>query len=186
MAETEVIEPAPNWGRRALLALVGIVVLIVAGFAASATVPRWWSQRIGEQVDGSITQGVLVVLFYGFLFTLLPILVLAAVLRWRRTPKAIALAVVAALLLAVPNLMTLGIVLGTGNAAHAAERTLDVNAPAFRGASLAGVLLAVTFAMYVAGLMVSRRRAQAGERRAQQAREQASTPAPPSDSPDAG
>ena len=39
-----------------------------------------------------------------------------------------------------PNLLTLGIAIGSGHAAHAGERTLDVDAPGFRGASLAGVI----------------------------------------------
>jgi hypothetical protein len=68
-----------------------------------------------------------------------------------------AVAVVIALILAIPNVMTLGIVLGTGNAAHAGERTLDVNAPAFRGASLAGALIALGMIGFVAFLMMSRR-----------------------------
>ena len=110
----------------------------MALLAASATVPRWWAHRVGDQVDGSITQGTLLGLFYGFVFTLVPILVLVLILRWRRTPRAIAVALVVAILLALPNLMTLGIVLGRGNAAHAGDRVLDVEAPAFRGGSLAG------------------------------------------------
>ena len=53
--------------------------------------------------------------------------------------------------------MTLGIVLGTGNAAHAGERILDVEAPAFRGATLAGALIALGMIGFVAFLMMSRR-----------------------------
>jgi hypothetical protein len=64
-----------------------------------------------------------------------------------------------ALLLAIPNLLTLGIVLGVGNAAHAGDRILDVEAPAFRGASFAGALIAVGLATLVGYLMVSRARA---------------------------
>ena len=33
------------------------VVDVVAVLIASATVPRWWAHRIGDHVDGSITQG---------------------------------------------------------------------------------------------------------------------------------
>jgi energy-coupling factor transporter transmembrane protein EcfT len=153
---TEQSESRADWGRRALVAACLVGFIIVAGFLASVTVPRWWAHRIGDQVDGSITQGVLVGLFYGFVFTLLPLLVIVAVLRWRRTWKAIAFAVIVALALALPNLMTLGIVVGRGDASHAGDRTLDVDAPAFRGASLAGVLLALLFTALVVHLLMSR------------------------------
>ena len=139
----------------------GIVVVSVlgGGLIASATIPRWWAQRIGDQVDGSIVTGTLLGLFYGFVFTALPLLALVAVARWRRTPRAIVVAVGFAVVLAIPNLMTLGIVLGTGNAAHAGERILDVEAPAFRGAALVGALIALAMAGFVAYLIVSRERA---------------------------
>ena len=155
----------PNWSRRLLFAGIVVALVLGGGLIASATIPRWWAQRIGDQVDGSLVTGTLVGLFYGFVFTALPLLALAAVARWRRTPRAIAVAAVFAVFLAIPNLMTLGIVLGTGNAAHAGERILDVEAPAFRGASLVGALIALAMAGFVAYLIVSRERARkrAGE-----------------------
>ena len=149
----------PNWSRRVLFAGIVVVSVLGGGLIASATIPRWWAQRIGDQVDGSIVTGTLLGLFYGFVFTALPLLALVAVARWRRTPRAIVVAVGFALILAIPNLMTLGIVLGTGNAAHAGERILDVEAPAFRGAALVGALIALAMAGFVAYLIVSRERA---------------------------
>ena len=158
MTEPVERESGPNWGRRALWLVVALVVLFVAGLIASATVPRWWAHRVGDQVDGSITQGTLVGLFYGFVFTFLPLVILLLVLRWRRTTRAVVVAVVLAVILALPNLMTLGIVIGRGNAAHAGDRVLDVEAPAFRGGTLAGAILAVLLVGFVAYLVVSRRR----------------------------
>lgn len=149
----------PNWSRRVLFAGIVVVSVLGGGLIASATIPRWWAQRIGDQVDGSIVTGTLLGLFYGFVFTALPLLALVAVARWRRTPRAIVVAVGFAVVLAIPNLMTLGIVLGTGNAAHAGERILDVEAPAFRGAALVGALIALAMAGFVAYLIVSRERA---------------------------
>jgi uncharacterized membrane protein YccC len=64
-----------------------------------------------------------------------------------------------AILLALPNLLTLGIVLGSGKAAHAGERTLDVDAPGFRGATLGAVIAAVIAFLLWEYLMYSRRRA---------------------------
>jgi len=154
----------PNWSRRLLFAGVVVAVVLGGGLIASATIPRWWAQRIGDQVEGSLVTGTLVGLFNGFVFTALPLLVLAAVARWRRTPRAIVVAIGVAAVLAIPNLMTLGIVLGTGNAAHAGERILDVEAPAFRGASLVGAIIALGMTGFVAYLMMSRKRASAPAR----------------------
>jgi energy-coupling factor transporter transmembrane protein EcfT len=136
-----------------------LVVFLAAVLVASATVPRWWAHRVGDQVDGSLTQGSLIGLFYGFVFTLLPIAVIVLILRWRRTWKTIVVAVLLAVLFALPNLMTLSIVVGRGNAAHAGDRTLDVDAPGFRGGSLAGAILAALLIVFVAYLLTSRRRA---------------------------
>ena len=152
-------ESRPDWGRRAFWAGVVLVVVLLGGLIASATVPRWWAQRVGNQVDGSITQGTLLGLFYGFVFTLLPIAVLVMILRWRSTWRWVVFGVAFAIILALPNLMTLGIVLGRGNAAHAGDRILDVEAPAFRGGTLAGALLAGLLVGFVAYLLVSRSRA---------------------------
>ena len=52
----------------------GIAVLVL--FAASAFLPRWWSHRIGNQADGSFTNGIGLGLFYGFTFTLLALVLL--------------------------------------------------------------------------------------------------------------
>ena len=62
-------------------------------------------------------------------------------------------------MLASPNLLTLGIVLGRGNAAHAGDRTLDVEAPGFRGAVLVGAMVAVGALIGMISLLRSRRRA---------------------------
>ena len=161
----------PDWGRRAIWAGVVLIVILLGGLIASATVPRWWAQRIGDQVDGSITQGTLLGLFYGFVFTLVPLAVLVLILRWRSSWRWVVFAVVLAAILALPNLMTLGIVLGRGNAAHAGDRILDVEAPAFRGGTLAGALLAGLLIAFVAYLIVSRGRARSGERNAREERE---------------
>ena len=166
MTEPVEVESGQNWGRRALWLVVAVVVLLVAGLIASATVPRWWAHRVGDQVDGSITQGTLLGLFYGFVFTFVPIAVLLLILRFRRTTRTVVVALVLALLLALPNLMTLGIVIGRGNAAHAGDRVLDVEAPAFRGGTLAGAILAVLLVAFVGYLVVSRRRAHEIARRA--------------------
>jgi hypothetical protein len=172
---TEVNRSA-SWGRRALWIGAGLVVLAIAVLGASATVPRWWAHRVGAQVDGSITQGTLLGLVYGFVFTFLPIIVFVLIVRWRRTWKTVLFGLVVALVLAAPNLMTLSIVVGTGNAAHAGDRVLDVEAPAFRGGSLAGAILAGLLLAGIAYLMISRERAHSSARRARTERDEALAP----------
>lgn len=165
-----------RWGRRVLWAGGLFVALIVATLVVSATVPRWWAQRVGDQVDGSITQGTTLGLVYGFVCTFLPIVVVVLVLRWRTTWKTVFGAVAIGLLLALPNLMTLSIVLGQGNAAHAGDRILDVEAPAFRGGSLAGAIVAVLLAGFIVHLVWSRDRARSREAHARDELRQATAP----------
>lgn len=75
----------------------------------------------------------------------------AFAVRNRRGGKPLAIGtVVLALITAIPNLLTLTVVLGTSNAAHAGQRTLDTSAPGFRGATLLGALIALAlFALLV-------------------------------------
>ena len=150
--------PQKPIGHRLLLLGGIIVAAVVIYFIASATIPRWWAHRIGDQVDGSGTAGVGLGLFYGFVFTFLPLLVVSFALRRRRGWRARAWLFGLAVLLALPNLFTLGIVLGTGSAAHAGERILDVDAPYFRGATLVGAIVGALAAVGVRYLIDSRRR----------------------------
>jgi hypothetical protein len=165
-----------HWGRQILIGLGATVVVVVAVLIASAAVPRWWAQQIGDRVDGSITRGVYVGLFHGFVFTFLALLVFILVLRRGRAVKTVAIGLGVAILLATPNLLTLGIVLGVGSGAHAGDRVLDVNAPAFRGATLAGALVAVLLAGTIWYLVESRESARAGRRRAEKRLEESRQP----------
>jgi len=133
----------PDWGRRLLLAAIALVAVVLMTLAASAVVPRWWAHRIGDQVNDSMFAGFGLGLLYGLIFTALPLIVLWYTFHRRRPWKVWVGGLILAVIVALPNLMTLAIVLGTGNAAHAGERTLDVEAPLFRGFSLVGALLAV-------------------------------------------
>lgn len=132
-----------RWLRLVLFGIAALGVAVLVAWALGAFLPRWWSQRVGRQVDGSIATGIVLGLVYGFIFVALPIILLRWAFRRRRHWKVWAVCIVGALLLALPNLMTLSIVLGSGNSAHAGERTLDVRAPAFRNSSLIGAIVAV-------------------------------------------
>lgn len=155
-----------------MLALVlgGILVVVIAATA----LPRWWAQRVGDQVDGDLSSGLVIGFMYGFLATLLPLLVLGVVLRYaRRSSVAWLAGGCLALLLAAPNLLTLWIALGVGDGAHAGDRTLDVNAPWFRGGMVFGVITALSLTVFVGYAVVSRRRAREHARRLEAERDEA-------------
>lgn len=170
--------PDPNWSRRLVVGIGVVVALTLLALLGAAFLPRWWAQRIGDQVGGSITTGGFLGLFYGFVFTLLPLIVLWFAIRFLRTWRKRAVAIGVAVLVAAPNLLTLGIVLGTGNAAHAGDRILDVEAPAFRGGTLAGAVLAAACVGGSWYLLGSRRRARRRADALEASREPASSADP--------
>ena len=139
----------------------GAILTVLLYFLLSAFIPRWWAQAIGRQADGRISTGILLGLAYGFIFTLLPLVVLAQAMHRSFTWRARTIIVLVAAALTAPNLMTLGISIGNSPAAHAGERTLDVTAPGFRQASLWGVILgALVGAVVITFLLLWERRGQ--------------------------
>lgn len=153
----------PPLKRRLLLIGGTLVGVVIAYLIAAAVLPRWWAHRIGDQVDESMAAGIGLGLFYGFVFTFIPVMILTFAIRRRRSWKARGWLAGAALVLALPNLFTLGIVLGNSGAAHAGERTLDVKAPDFRASSLIGAIAGVAAVIGVRYLLLSRRRAKGRE-----------------------
>src|SRR3954471_20932176 len=163
------------------LTVVGVVVVAALLYwIGSAFLPRWWAHRIADQVHGSIAAGIIVGLFYGFVFTCLPIFVAFIGFRRRRPWRWWVGFGAAAILLATPNLLTLGIVLGSGNASHAGQRTLDVDAPAYRTSVLVGAVLAGIFTALLAYLLFSRRQAHGRVAKLRQRLKIAEAPPPPS------
>jgi hypothetical protein len=152
-------ENDPNWSRRLKIWGAVTVAFLLALIIGGAFIPRWWAHRVGDQANESFTGGIMLGLFYGFVFTLLPLLLIVWGIRRRRSGRMWLWILAGAALLALPNIFTLGVVLGPGGAAHAGERTFDVNAPGFRNATLAGALLAVAAIGFVWYLLSSRRRA---------------------------
>ena len=148
-------------GPRPLTVIVGIVAAILVLAGASAFLPRWWSHRVADQANGSFTNGIGLGLVYGFAFTLLALVVLSFGLRRIGSWKGRLILLGVALLVASPNLLTLAIVVGPGGAAHAGERTLDVDAPGFRSSSLIGAIAALVVAVALGLLLRSRRRSKA-------------------------
>jgi signal transduction histidine kinase len=156
---------AGTWVNRAVLALVLVALAYIAYALSAAFFPRWWAQRVGDQAGGELSAGTLWGLFYGFVFTFIPLLVLAQMRRrfFNWTWRFIVLAV--AVVLATPNWLTLAVVLGNSKAAHAGERIFDVEAPGFRNASAIGAVtgLVVTLALVGASIRLSGRRREVKE-----------------------
>jgi glucan phosphoethanolaminetransferase (alkaline phosphatase superfamily) len=166
-AERSEPERESHLGRKLVLVVLVAVVVLASYVFVVSVLPRWWAQQVGDQVDGDLTTGGLLGFTYGFLAAFLPLLVLGFVWRfWRRSGWAWVLGVGLAILLAIPNLVTLGIALGTGSAAHAADRTLDVQAPWFRGGMVVGVAVALLLAAFLAWVLGSRARARESAREA--------------------
>ncbi len=151
----------PDWrdiGKR-LLGVLGVILGVwLIYLFLSAFLPRWWAQVIGNAVDGSFAAGAWWGLLTGAVFTLVPVLLLVQAVVTRRSWQVRGAFVVLAALFAVPNLLTLSIVLGTSAAAHAGERILDVNGPAFRGGSVWGAVTGVVVALAIVTMGVRYRR----------------------------
>lgn len=153
---------AGTWVNRLVLIFVVLALAYLAYALSAAFFPRWWAQRVGDQVGGQLTAGTMWGLFYGFAFTLVPLLVLAQLRRrffnwtWR------GIVLVVAVLLATPNWLTLAVVAGNSRAAHAGERIFDVEAPGFRAASAFGAIGAAIVALLIvaASIRLTRRKRQ--------------------------
>lgn len=160
-----------TWAKQWRNGLIVAVLIALAVLLSRAFVPRWWSHRIGDQVDGRIGAGIALGLIYGFVFTFLPLLVLWFAFRKRRPWRRDFVLLGVAVLLALPNLFTLGIVLGVGSGAHAGQRTFDVEAPSYRTSVLIGAIAAVFVFAPLWYLWLSRRRARRSVRRLREERE---------------
>jgi hypothetical protein len=120
-----------NWPARIILAGVAFLVLVIAYFALAAVLPVWWANVIRHQVQGNLGAGILVGMFYGFVFTFVPLLV-----AWQATRKAIRwpwkiALVLLAVVLATPNLLTAAIMISNSTAAHNGQRILGTEATWF-------------------------------------------------------
>lgn len=169
MASPPPAHPARNWKKILILGAAALVLLVAGYFILGAFIPRWWAQRIGKTVGGSFTTGTLLGLCIAFTATLVPLFVFTLALRPRARWKMRIAWFVLALILAVPNLCTLTVVVGGGSGAHAAQRIMDVDAPAFRGASLVGVVIAALVYLVVMFFVLRRRLGKRGKDKAAEA-----------------
>jgi hypothetical protein len=152
--------PPPRRSFTQQMVVVGLLVAaaVIAWLIGTTVLPRWYARRIGNFVDGRMTVGWISGLLIGIVCTVVPLLVLWAGVRFRRTWQRALVFVIAALVVAAPNIVVASIIWGNGSAAHAGERILDVDGPGFRGATLVGVALGVVAFVAIFWLAVSRRR----------------------------
>lgn len=120
-----------NWAARIILVAAALLVLVIAYFALAAILPVWWANVIRSQVQGNLGAGILVGMFYGFIFTLVPLMA-----AWQATRKSVGWAwkfaiLLLAVALATPNLLTAGIMFGNSEAAHNGQRILGTEATWF-------------------------------------------------------
>ncbi|MFT4041571.1 MAG: hypothetical protein QM673_00260 [Gordonia sp. (in: high G+C Gram-positive bacteria)] len=148
------------WIRKAAIAVVAIIVAAIVYVILAAFLPRWWAGEIGRNVGGSFGRGIGTGLVLGFVCTFIPLLLIGfAVLTWTRLKHIPAyILAILGVVAAIPNLLTLSVVLGGGNGAHAGQRIFDVDAPAFRASTLWGAVVAVGAAAVVGYLIWRYRR----------------------------
>jgi hypothetical protein len=131
------------WLKKAIWIGVSAVLLVIAYFILAAFLPRWWALHLGELTAGNIGHGIMWGLMFGVLCTFMPLLLFWFAWRLRKHRRVRWLRfipLVLGLAAAIPNLLTLTVVLGRSSAAHAGQRIMDVDATGFRGATLIGAV----------------------------------------------
>ncbi|RAX50911.1 hypothetical protein DQ353_00490 [Arthrobacter sp. AQ5-05] len=152
MTDTRKSDPKPRWGLRIGLGAAALVLLAIVYLVVRLFLPVWWATRIGNQMQGSITSGILLGLIYGFVFTFVPLLIV-----WQARYKKVswpwkALIVLVAVLVAIPNLLTLSIYANSSSSAAKARTMIDTSATWFPswsiGGAIAGLVLFVGIAAF--------------------------------------
>ncbi|MGC0251676.1 hypothetical protein [Pseudactinotalea sp. Z1748] len=130
----------PAWLRTSALVTGSAVLIILLVLVAAATLPSWWASTVGRQADGVSAAGILWGLFYGVVFTLVPMVLILVAIRVHWHWKVRLGVGAGALLLLLPNLLTLAVALGLSESTREARTVLTVQAPNFGVATLIGVL----------------------------------------------
>lgn len=149
----------PTWLVRTIIGAVAGVVLVIGYVIASVTVPLMWANSIRDQIGGQLGNSIPLGMFYGFVFTFVPILVAWQAHRGKLNKWVRVSLVVLGILLLIPNLLTLGVLYGNTNSA-ADARSIWANSANWFGTwsqvfMVAGVVCAV--ALIVLGRMWLRR-----------------------------
>lgn len=141
-----------RWPGRIILPAAALLILLIAYFALAAVLPVWWANVIRNQVQGNLGAGILAGMFYGFVFTFVPLLV-----AWQATHKAVTWPwkiglVLLAVAIATPNLLTAAVMISNSAAAHNGQRILGTEATWFPLWTQISAVAAV--AVFVAGTIL--------------------------------
>ncbi|WP_449372473.1 hypothetical protein [Arthrobacter psychrolactophilus] len=86
--------------------------VVVGYLIASVTVPLYWAKSIGSQIGDQWGNSIPLGMFYGFVFSFIPVLV-AWQAHHRKLNKWVRISlVVLGIILTIPNLLTLGVLFG--------------------------------------------------------------------------
>ena len=159
--EAEAAPPARqrrDWFSRLILWSTAVVLGVSLVVIGAAYLPGWWADRVADVVAGNRTAGVLGGFACGLAFTALPLVVARSAVRRGLVRTERLLRVVVAVMLAVPNLLTLGVVIRGGSTGALARAVLDARGPGFRGMTLPGALLGAVIVVGAWVLLAERRR----------------------------
>jgi hypothetical protein len=159
---------AGRWLNWLVLILVLAALGVLAYGLAREFFPRRWAEEVGAVVDGSQFRGLAYGFGVGMVFTLVPILFLAQARRrffnwtWR------AIVAVLAVILALPNWLTIAVAIGTSRSAVDGRIILTESAPGFRNGSAAGAVVGLLVALVLIGygLRLGQRRRQVSDLKA--------------------
>lgn len=141
---------AKSWLVRFGLLIFLALALLLGWLLAITIAPREWADFIGKQSDGSMFRATVYGLVIGFLFTLVPLVIARQALRGFKLGMRLTILALA-IVVALPNLLTLAVVLGTNHSAEVARRTLDDDAAGFRVGTVSGAIVAaLVFSLLVA------------------------------------
>lgn len=167
----------PPWLFRTLAGAVAAVVLVVGYLLASVTVPMMWADSVLDQMGGQPGNSVPLGMAYGFIFTFVPVLVgwqcrRRSFKKWARITVALA-----ALLLTIPNILTLSVIYGGTQTAADARAKWAASANWFGTWSQIFMVVGITcaVAVIVLGRMWLRRGREVRELKAAQKLVQART-----------
>ncbi len=142
-ADTQREDSSPRWGLRIGLGVAAIIILAIVYLVVLLFLPVWWATRVSNQTQGSVTSGIILGLTYGFVFTFVPLLI-----AWQARYKKVswpwkAVIVVLAIIVAIPNLLTLSIYANSSGAAAKARSMIDISATWFPSWTMGGAAAAL-------------------------------------------
>ena len=153
--------PTLSTKTKVILGVVTLVVVVIGYYILQRFLPEWWARSMAGRIDGSFVTGTSYGLLFGILGAAVPlVLALIGILLIGRGPKSLFswLLGIAAFAFLIPNLLTLGIVIGDGSGARMGRRLLDIDTPGFRGATLVGVIIGIVIGVAIDFYLLGRRR----------------------------